>query len=459
MDTSLPLLSENKAVVIGKHLLERVKVPPIDAERLRVRGIFQAIDVVNENNRKYPEPVWDTNLKEDSPLMQRIRARKTLGELEHPDSGTTHLGRVSHLIENAWKEELGEDNPYGAPPGKYVIGEALILDTPSGQILQELYTVGIPVGVSSRGRGDTRPGEDCDVVEDNYEAETWDFVYQPSVISAYPSPVGESKSVSTVEESVKRATKLLSEASKLEGKDIIELVELGSHMSAVARKLAGDSKPDTVSAFNSLNEKCKDIVKAIRTERESFNSTEDQEKATIKKRGVTVDPQESNDRQVEFATQLAIRTVKAEKQLEALKSGTTKGGDKTLSETHATLKKRYGAAVKLADNLLQRCRREKQARVVQEKRTTAAIAIAEAIRCKISKASIVDSEKGKIVRTNKPIKEDRSTEQPLTKVTEEKAIHNPAEASKDKNVQIEPKPKPKSFITRIVERTEPHKKK
>lgn len=451
MDISLPLLSETKATAIGKHLLERVKVSPIGAERLKVRGIFQAIDVVNENNRRYPESIWDTNLGEDSPLMQRTRARKTLGELEHPESGTTHLGRVSHLIENVWKEELTEGNPFEVPPGKYVIGEALIFNTPSGQILQELYTCGVPVGISSRGRGDTRPGDDCDIVEDNYEAETWDFVYQPSVTSAYPSPVGESKSISTVAESVRRANVLLSEASKLEGKDIIELVELGGNMASIAKALA--SKPDAVSTFNSLNEKCRDIVKVIRTERESFSSIENQGKPEIKKRGVTVDPQESNDRQVELATQMAIRAVKAESQLKALKSSTHKGDGKKLSEEHATLKKRYNAAVKLADSLLQRARSEKHVRAQSEKKTEAAIALAEAMRTRISKAPVVDSK-----REIEPIKEDPAPKQPSAQVTEEKRIHNPA-GTNEAEVQVESKPKVKSFMTLMVERTEGNKSK
>lgn len=159
--------------------------------RLRVRGIFQKADLRNANNRVYPHSVWATNLSEDSDFMKRLAERRVLGELEHPESGNTHLKRISHLIEKIWMETVGLDNEYGVPSGEYVVGQSLIMDTPNGRILKELFDVGVPVGISSRGRGDVTVVGGEEQVQDNYRLDTFDFVSNASVVESRPRPIEE----------------------------------------------------------------------------------------------------------------------------------------------------------------------------------------------------------------------------------------------------------------------------
>ena len=165
-----------------------------NSKRVKVQGIFQKVGYKNANNRIYPESVWSKVLKDDSPFMKRLKEKKILGELEHPESGATHLGRVSHLISNVWRE------------GDSVLGEAIILKTPSGAILEELFSVGVPVGISSRGSGSTKNEDGNEVVQEDYDLRTFDFVYDPSVEEAYPELVSEARvstQIARVDESAK----------------------------------------------------------------------------------------------------------------------------------------------------------------------------------------------------------------------------------------------------------------
>jgi len=66
----------------------------------------------------------------------------------------------------------------------------LILRTPAGNILQELFSNDISIGVSSRGYGQVRKQGEDEIVEDReFHLETWDFVYVPSVEAARPRPI------------------------------------------------------------------------------------------------------------------------------------------------------------------------------------------------------------------------------------------------------------------------------
>jgi len=160
-----------------------------------IEGIFGKINCKNENNRRYPKAVWDRNLAEGSPFRSRLKMRTVLGELEHPESGNTHLERVSHIITDAWIENLAEAKiaelglaEMGVKPGEYVLGRYEILNTPRGGILKALHEAGVKVGISSRGRGDVKQVDGIDEVQDNYVLDTWDAVYLPSVSEAYPGP-------------------------------------------------------------------------------------------------------------------------------------------------------------------------------------------------------------------------------------------------------------------------------
>ena len=229
-DKRPPLLEEKEAPVLSHHqIVERAKVSGV--ERLRARGIFQSVDVRNLNNRLYPRAIWQKELAEDSPLVRRIKSRLALGELEHPDSGMTHLGRASHLIDRIPEMvDLKEGNEFEVPAGCFIVGEYMVLNTPNGRVLEELLLCNIPVGISSRGRGDLVPNEETvEVVQENYQCETFDAVYSPSVESAYTgvtSTPKKGRSADTPEA-------LLREAREITGADPLRLVEVGSRVACL----------------------------------------------------------------------------------------------------------------------------------------------------------------------------------------------------------------------------------
>jgi len=169
-------------------------------KRMIVEGIFGKLDTKNENNRRYPRKVFEKHLVGESSFKRRLASRSVLGELEHPDSGNTHLERVSHLILDAWIEnldskkvqEMGLDSNL-VRPGTYVLGKYEILDTPKGQILRALHEAKVSVGVSSRGRGDVRSVDGIDEVCDDFDLDCWDAVYLPSVVEARPGRIVSEK--------------------------------------------------------------------------------------------------------------------------------------------------------------------------------------------------------------------------------------------------------------------------
>jgi hypothetical protein len=142
-----------------------------------VSGKIQAADKPNANYRIYDY----ATLKKQVTLYEQgpVTEKRALGELDHPDTSVINLKNVCHNITRVWWE------------GKDLYGEFEILDTPSGNILKELFLAGINVGVSSRAMGSVSPiGEGLVQVGDDLEIICWDFVSTPSTYGAYVKPVG-----------------------------------------------------------------------------------------------------------------------------------------------------------------------------------------------------------------------------------------------------------------------------
>jgi len=144
---------------------------------LIVAGKVQAADKPNANRRVYPFDYLQREVQKyiDGP----IRERRATGELDHPETAVINLKNVCHSITRLWWE------------GTDLFGEFEILNTPSGNILKELFKAGINVGVSSRALGSTSQlSEDMVRVEDDLELIAWDFVSTPSTFGAFVKPVG-----------------------------------------------------------------------------------------------------------------------------------------------------------------------------------------------------------------------------------------------------------------------------
>ena len=124
-----------------------------------MKGVIQKAQQPNANNRIYPRPILE---REDAKYQELIKERRSLGELDHPDSPIVQLENVSHLLtETKWD---GDD----------LVGTVEVLDTPKGQILEKLIGRDIKLGISSRGLGST-----------SRTNEGYDMVSNPSTSGAY----------------------------------------------------------------------------------------------------------------------------------------------------------------------------------------------------------------------------------------------------------------------------------
>ncbi len=168
-----------------ENVLSNVALTIVEGEggkkKLIARGQFGVADLATENKRVYPAKL----LKREFGRMSESMGRRALfGELDHPADGKTKLQRVSHLITNL---EL---------KGSEVIGEAEILPTPMGKILEALVQSGAAVGVSSRGYGSTEKDDDGnDVVGEDFRLLSYDFVADPAAKTAYPKVFAEEKAI------------------------------------------------------------------------------------------------------------------------------------------------------------------------------------------------------------------------------------------------------------------------
>lgn len=144
------------------------------AKNLYLAGRMMASEQENLNKRVYP-------LAEIAKAVDMINIKIKegafiMGELNHPDNLSIDLKNVSHIITEAWMD------------GNNAVGKCKVLDTPSGQIVQNLINGGVKLGVSSRGTGNvTTEG----VVED-FAFVTLDIVAQPSGPGCYPDVIRES---------------------------------------------------------------------------------------------------------------------------------------------------------------------------------------------------------------------------------------------------------------------------
>ena len=133
----------------------------------RLSGDLSEGDVLNRNDRIYP-----TNLlkRELDRLIEDIKSRRIIGELDHPEDLKIHLERVSHLICEAHFE------------GNKIIGTIEIIpETDAGRNLLGLVKAGVNLGISSRAMGSLSPNQEGhQIVQEDLKILTWDIVAQPS---------------------------------------------------------------------------------------------------------------------------------------------------------------------------------------------------------------------------------------------------------------------------------------
>ena len=146
----------------------------------KIKGVFMQSEVKNRNGRVYPFPVLEKEVNRYN--KQYVNENRAFGELGYPDGPTVNLERASHMITSL------------KPEGKNFIGEAKILKTPMGRIVENLMDAGGKLGVSSRGMGSLEQKNGANYVKnDFYLATAADIVADPSAPNAFVQGIMEGK--------------------------------------------------------------------------------------------------------------------------------------------------------------------------------------------------------------------------------------------------------------------------
>lgn len=141
-----------------------------------ISGIFSTIGEKNVNGRIYPKHIWENQVQE---YQDKINSNSsdTLMEYTHPAREYVDYEKAVAKITSLYIDESG----------KYVMGKAKLLNTPTANILKSLIDEGISIGVSSRGVGEVQNG----IVTD-YKLITYDIVPNPSDYNAHTKGINES---------------------------------------------------------------------------------------------------------------------------------------------------------------------------------------------------------------------------------------------------------------------------
>jgi transcription antitermination factor NusG len=174
---------------IGKPVL--VEAADGSGKVLRRSGVFQNYKIFNQNKRRYGKSLWERHFAPGSPFATRLANRSVVGLLEHPEDGQTKLDRSpSHVITEvhiASDQEIAESQNTAWPLEEGdIVGTLEVLRTRNGKDLQAMIEANIGFGVSSRGSGTVTSVEEGLDVNEDFELETWDVVYNPSVVRATP---------------------------------------------------------------------------------------------------------------------------------------------------------------------------------------------------------------------------------------------------------------------------------
>jgi hypothetical protein len=134
---SLRLLVETPAMDQFEYILEEKNAK--GPSTLKIRGVYMESEAVNKNQRVYDE--GDMRREVNRYIEEMVRPKRALGELNHPASAEVDLERACHMVTDLHWE------------GKTVVGESVVLSTPTGQIVRSLINDGVKVGMSSRALG------------------------------------------------------------------------------------------------------------------------------------------------------------------------------------------------------------------------------------------------------------------------------------------------------------------
>ncbi len=162
----------------GEKPLVEAKMPAEKGGDLYIEGIFMQSNVVNRNGRRYPKKVMENAVSKY--IQEQVKTNQALGELNHPSRSNVDPAEAAIRITELWWD------------GDNVMGKAIVLNTPKGQIVRGLIEGGWVPGVSSRGLGSVKQVDGINEVQDFRLTVGVDVVWGPSAPAAYVKPVTES---------------------------------------------------------------------------------------------------------------------------------------------------------------------------------------------------------------------------------------------------------------------------
>lgn len=165
------LLKDYIGSVGDNKLLTEADMGNIRNGALIIAGLVQEAEILNHNNRIYTR---STLIREVENYRKLIKARRSIGECDHPDRPIIEWKGVSHLFTDLWWE------------GNKVFAKIEILKHfPGGKILEAAHIHEIPIGMSSRGLGSVEKIRGKNYVSEDYQIICWDSVTDPSTPNAF----------------------------------------------------------------------------------------------------------------------------------------------------------------------------------------------------------------------------------------------------------------------------------
>lgn len=148
-------------------------------KNLYIEGCFAQSEKKNRNGRIYPKAIMESAINKY--INEWVTPNRALGELSHPENRPMVKPELaSHRITSLRLE------------GNDVLGKALVLNTPQGQVLRGLLEGGTQLGVSTRGLGSIEERAGTTYVKDDYLITAIDAVGDPSGIDCFVNSIMES---------------------------------------------------------------------------------------------------------------------------------------------------------------------------------------------------------------------------------------------------------------------------
>jgi len=170
-------VNENLVFILEKqsHNLSASKEVTSDGDSYVLQGVAAQFGKENNNNRIYEEGEYLPHLEY---LNDKIKQKRLVGELDHPEKFDVSLRNISHVI---------EDLTYNKE-GRVLKIKVRLLDTPAGQIAKKLVDAGIPLSISSRAAGNVGSDKKVQIKK----IFTYDLVADPGFQDAQLERVYES---------------------------------------------------------------------------------------------------------------------------------------------------------------------------------------------------------------------------------------------------------------------------